>query len=92
MKYHLVRIDPFRAARIAAAMYFLVGLAILPFLYFAYVIAPDGLGFSRTVILLSPFLTSGLGYATTTLGCFFYNWVAVRLGGVEMDLSHQGPG
>jgi hypothetical protein len=92
MKYHLVRIDPFRAARVAAAMYFLVGLAILPFLYFAFVMAPDGIGFSRGVILLSPFLTSGIGYASTAVVCFVYNWLAGRLGGFEVDLHHQERG
>ena len=89
MKYHLTRIDPFRAARVAAAMYFLVGLVILPFLYFAFVVAPEGIGFSRTIILLSPFLTSGIGYASTAIGCFFYNWLAGRLGGFEVDLHRQ---
>lgn len=89
MKCHLVLIDPFRAARVAAAMYFLVGLAILPFLYFAFVLAPDGIGFSRGIILISPLLTSGIGYASTAVVCFFYNWLAGRLGGFEVDLHHQ---
>lgn len=89
MKYHLVRIDPFRAARMAAAMYFLVGLAILPILYFAYVIAPEGIGFSATVILVSPFLTAGLGFASTALGCVFYNWLVGHLGGFEIELHRD---
>ena len=92
MKFHLVRIDPFRAARVAAAMYFLVGLAILPFLYFAFVVAPTGIGFSLSIILLSPFLTSGLGYASTALGCMFYNWLAGRFGGLEVELHRQERG
>ncbi len=89
MKYHLVRIDPLRAARIAAAMYFLVGLAILPFVYVAFVLAPDGLGFSLELVLLSPFLTAGLGFASTTLGCFVYNWMARRVDGVELEMHRE---
>jgi hypothetical protein len=91
MQYHLVRIDPFRAARVAAALYFLVGLAILPFLYFAFVVAPDGLGFSASIILLFPFFISGMGFASTALGCYLYNRVAARLGGFEVHLHEQGP-
>lgn len=92
MKYHLLRIDPFRAARIAGVLYFLVGLTILPFFYFAFVVAPEGIGFSRGIILLSPILISGIGYASTALGCFFYNWLAGRLGGFEVDLHGEDQG
>jgi len=91
MKYHLTRIDPFRAARVAAAMYFLVGVAILPFLYLAFVLAPTGIGFSAGMILLSPFLTAGLGFASTALGCVVYNWVTRHVGAFEIDLHRHPP-
>jgi hypothetical protein len=92
MKYHLVRIDPLRAARVAALMYFVVGLAILPVLYFVYVLAPEGIGFSTGMVLLSPFLTAGVGFASTAFGCLVYNWLAKHIEGFEIELhrhSHE---
>jgi hypothetical protein len=89
MVHRLVRVDPLQAAKISAALYFLVGLLVTPFFYFSYVIAPAGLGFTPGLIVGLPFLYAGVGFAFTALGCAVYNALARRLGGVEIELSTE---
>jgi hypothetical protein len=87
VKQRLVRIDPLAAARVVGLLYFLIGLLALPFVYFMFVLTPEGIGFSPTIVLLEPFLLSGVGYASTAVGCVLFNWLAGRLGGLEVELE-----
>jgi hypothetical protein len=89
MKHRLVRIDPLQAAKISAALYFLLGLLVTPFFYFSYVVAPEGLGFAPGFVFGLPFLYAGVGFAFTALGCGLYNALARWLGGVEIELSTE---
>jgi len=82
-----MRIDPLQAAKMAAVLYFLVGLLVTPFLYYAYVISPEGLGFGPGFVLSLPFLYAGIGFAFTALACGCYNLLARRMGGIEIELS-----
>ena len=91
MIHRLTRVDPLQAAKIAAALYFLVGLLVTPLLYYTYVISPVGLGFGPGFVLGLPFLYAGLGFAFTALACACYNALARRLGGVEIELSSEPP-
>jgi hypothetical protein len=87
MLHRLTRIDPLQAAKISGALYFLVGILVTPFFYYAYVISPEGLGFAPGFILGLPFLYAGIGFAFTALACGCYNILARRLGGIEIELS-----
>lgn len=78
MESQLARVDPFRAARVVAIVFLLVGLVALPFLYHDLVVTPEHLGFSKLVVFIIPFLLSGIGFATTALGCVLYNWLIDR--------------
>jgi len=90
MKQRLVRVDPLCAARVAALLTFLPGLAVLPFLHLAFVAEPERLGFSGTVVFLIPVLISGLAFALAAIGCFLFNWLASRFGGLEIELRDVG--
>jgi hypothetical protein len=85
--HRLVRVDPLQAAKIAAALYFLVGLVVTPFVFYAYVISPVGIGFSPRFVLGLPFLYAGVGFAFTALASATYNALARWLGGVEIELT-----
>ena len=89
MKQRLVRIDPLSAARVVGLLYFLVGLLALPFVYSMFVLTPEGIGFSPTIVLVEPFLLSGIGYASTAAGCVLFNWLAGRLGGLEVEFDAE---
>ena len=92
MKQRLVHVDPLCAARLGAALSFTFGLLALPFLYYTFVVAPVGLGFSPLVVLLAPFLLAGLGLATAALACGLFNGLAARFGGLEVDFRDVGTG
>lgn len=89
MKQRLVRIDPLSAARVVGLLYFLVGLLALPFVYSMFVLTPEGIGFSPTIVLVEPFLVSGVGYATTAVSCVLFNWLAGRFGGLEVEFDGE---
>jgi hypothetical protein len=90
MTHRLTRVDPLQAAKIAGALYFLVGLLVTPLIYYTYVISPEGLGFGPGFVLGLPFLYAGLGFAFTALACACYNMLAKKLGGLEIELT-DGP-
>ncbi|HEX5005041.1 MAG TPA: hypothetical protein VFV65_06980 [Gemmatimonadales bacterium] len=92
MKYRLVHVDPLCAARLVAVLCFVVGIAVLPFLYYGFVVAPQGRGFSRLVILLTPFLLAGCGLALSAIASGLFNWLAGRFGGLEVELLDLGAG
>jgi len=83
MKSLPVQVDPFRAARVVAVLFFLVGLAVLPFLYYDLVVTPERLGFSKLIVFMVPFLISGIGFAATAIGCVAYNWWVGKAGGAR---------
>jgi hypothetical protein len=58
----------------------------LPFLYYKFILTPRQLGFSWGLIALVPFFLGGVGYAVTALGCFLFNALAARFGGLEIEL------
>lgn len=91
MKHRLVRVDPLCAARLVALLYFVFGLAALPFLYFVFVLTPEGIGFSAGVVLLEPLLLSGFGFATTVVACMTFNALAGRFGGLEVEFAEVKP-
>ncbi len=87
MKHRLMRVDPLCAARVIALLFFLVGVGVLPFLYYGFVLTPEGIGFSSTVVLIEPVLLSGLGFTMTLLTCVLFNWLTGRFGGLEIELQ-----
>ena len=48
-------------------------------------------GFSKLVVLLIPPFVAGMAFASTALGCVIYNWLAGKMGGVEVELDQGGP-
>lgn len=90
MRQRLVHVDPLCAARLGAALALTFGLLALPFLYYAFVVAPVGIGFSPLVVLLSPVLLAGLGLTAAALACGLFNWLAARFGGLEVDFRDVG--
>lgn len=89
MRQRITRVDPLGAARLAALLHFLIGLMILPFLYFAFVLTPTGIGFSAAMVLLVPVLLGGFAFALASVGCLLFNWLAGRYGGLEIEMAES---
>ncbi len=89
MNRTIVRIAPFPAARIAAIIYFALGLIVMPFLVVpglfgggdAESTLPDAIGI--------PLLYALSAFVGTVLICWLYNWLAPRVGGVELEVEDQ---
>ena len=87
MKHELVRIPPHQAGKIAAAVYGLLSLGLVPIFAMVMLAAPGKTGFGGLFFLLLPFLYAGFGYVFTALGAMTYNFVVKYTGGLEVEVE-----
>lgn len=87
MTHEISRFSPHKTAKIAAAIYGLLSIPIVPIFWLASLASPNGFGFGGVFLLLLPVLYAGLGYGFTGLGCLTYNFVAGLIGGIEVDID-----
>lgn len=86
MTYKLVRVDPHQAGVVAGIIYAILGVLFLPFLLLGTLASnqsPIGPGFAFAV----PILYGVAGYIGTLLGCFLFNQVARRMGGITFSFT-----
>lgn len=89
MNKEITSIPPFPAARIFAVLYFIIGLLVVPFVALPLLLrgqegsAAVGLG----VAIAFPVLYAVVGFVGVALGCWLYNVVAARIGGVQLRLG-----
>lgn len=93
MLYRIQRFGIKQTSKMAALVYFVLGIVFIPFFYLA-IIAPPAPGepprppLSPAVVLLLPALYGIVGYLMTALILFIYNRVAKNLGGIELDIVY----
>lgn len=90
MNRTLVRISPLSAAKIFGAMYLILGLVIVPFMLLPILFVRDASevqSVGLTFALLMPILYGVMGFVGTASVCWFYNIVAARLGGIDVEVS-----
>lgn len=97
MRRRIRRIGVFATARMAAALYGLMGLLFVPFFFLASMLSPGessglfGLGVGLVGAVLLPLLYAVIGFITTAIGCALYNGLAGVFGGIEVEVE-DAPG
>jgi len=86
---HIKKIGVWQTARVAAIFY-LIASAIL-FIPLALVILATGKSQGKPLIfsILAPLLYCGLGFVFAALSCTIYNFIAAKMGGIEIEFDKQ---
>jgi hypothetical protein len=90
MTRQIVRISIGQTSKVMAIMY--AAIALVVFVPFAIITGfmSGTLGKMTGVSILMMIAYPLFVYAFTALGCWFYNWIAQQVGGVEFTLSNEG--
>lgn len=87
MRQQIVRLSVHQTSKVLAALYALMGLVLVPLFLLVSFASPEGAGVGLGFALLLPLIYGALGYVFVALGCWLYNVVASRVGGIEMVLA-----
>ena len=94
MTRRIVRIAPWQAGKVAAVLYFIVGIVLACFLALSILFAPPnpapgqgppGWGF----VVVAPFLYALIGLVFVPASCWLYNRVAGWVGGIEFTVEER---
>lgn len=92
MTRRIVRIAPWQAGKVAAALYFVLGIVMACFLALSIIFAPpnpapgqEPLGWGFVVAM--PFVYALLGLISVPASCWLYNVVAGWVGGIEFTVE-----
>jgi hypothetical protein len=89
MVQRLSRFSIGQTAKVLGLLYGLMGLIFVPFFLLATMFSPDGPGFGVGFALAIPILYGLIGFVFTAIGCALYNWVATKVGGIELSLDAE---
>jgi hypothetical protein len=94
MKHQIARFSILQTAKIATIMYAIAGLLLVPFgCVLLFLPSPSNnptLRITGIVYLFGPLLEAVIGFIFTVIGCWIYNLLAPRIGGVEFELKEIG--
>ena len=80
------RFSPHQNAKVIAILMALASLVfMLPFLLFASVVAPRGIGMPLSMMVLFPVIYLVLGYLGVAASCWIYNAMFKYIGGIEYE-------
>ena len=91
MQYRLKRFGIHPTAVIVAIIYFILAIVFVPVVYLASRNAPNG-SLPPILLIIGPVLYGIFGYVFTAIGCWLYNIVASRTGGIALTLEPDEPG
>ncbi len=89
MVQRLSRFSVGQTAKVLGLLYALMGLIAVPFFLLAAMLSPNGAGFGVGFALALPIFYGLLGFVFTAIGCALYNWVAGKVGGIEISLDGE---
>jgi hypothetical protein len=89
MVQRLSRFSVGQTARVLGILYALMGLVFLPFIALPVLMSPEQFGFGIGFLLAVPILYGVFGFIFTAIGCALYNWVAGKVGGIEISLDTE---
>jgi hypothetical protein len=83
-----------QAAKVFGILYGLMGLILIPFFWIVIAAAPKEAGspfaFGVGVLIFIPVFYAIIGFIGTAIACAVYNWVAGKVGGIEVQLDGEG--
>jgi branched-subunit amino acid transport protein len=83
----IARFSVAQTAKVAGALYGLMGLVFVPFFLLAAMFSPKAAGPGVGLALALPFFYALGGFIATAIACVLYNWVAGMIGGIEVELE-----
>jgi hypothetical protein len=85
--HQIVRFSLVQTAKVAAALYFVLGLVGVVVMLIAAAVSPAARAQGFLFIVLAPFLYAFFGFIFVFVGCWLYNLVARFVGGIEFTLT-----
>jgi hypothetical protein len=89
MRQQITNFSVHQTAKVLAVLYGLMGLVFVPIFLVINTVSPDGEGIRPGLLILFPLLYAAFGYCFVAIGCAFYNFVAGRVGGIEVELNAE---
>ncbi len=89
MVQRLSRFSVGQTAKVLGLLYGLMGLILLPFFLIGAMFSTGDDGFGVGFALAVPVLYGVFGFIFTAIGCALYNWVARKVGGIELSLDTE---
>jgi Transmembrane domain of unknown function (DUF3566) len=87
MVQRLSRFSVGQTAKVLGILYGLMGLIALPIFLILAMFSPEEDAPNMGFALVIPILYGVLGFVFTAIGCAVYNWVAGKVGGIEVTLD-----
>jgi hypothetical protein len=87
MKKQITSISTVQTAKVAAIMYFVVGLVACVFLLLSALFVPGNRGSGLVMAIVTPFIYAFIGFVIVFVGSWVYNQVAKRFGGIEFTVT-----
>jgi hypothetical protein len=88
MKKQITSISTVQTAKVAAIMYFVVGIVGCAFLLLSALLTPANRSASNLFIaILTPFIYAFIGFIVVFVGSWVYNQIAKRFGGIEFTVT-----
>ena len=87
MVQRLSRFSVGQTAKVLGILYGLMGLIALPIFLLISMVSPSEDAPSVGFALVIPILYGLLGFVFTAIACAVYNWVAGKVGGIEVTLD-----
>lgn len=86
MKQQILRFSPHQNAKVFAVLMALGSLVfVVPFMLFAGMMTPEGMGPPMFVFVLFPVFYLVFGYVMVAVGCVIYNFMVRYIGGIEFE-------
>lgn len=96
MKKQISNISGHQTSKVFALLYaaLTVPLAVIGVIAFLFGSPPEvqnsqSIDFPWLFFVFAPLLYGGIGYIFTRLGCFVYNFIAKRFGGIEFTVTEN---
>lgn len=76
-----------QTAKVAGALYTLLGVVLIPVVLVVAMFSPKEHAYGTGVAIALPILYGVSGFIFTAIGCAIYNFVAGFVGGIEVELE-----
>ena len=85
MPTQIIRFTPSQTAKLFAVVYAVLGLILAPIFYLVSQLGPKDERIGVGIAVLFPIMYAVFGYIFVNIGCRLYNFIAARVGGIEVE-------